>query len=146
MTFREFNLSMMKNPVLGKLLPLECRRTYPRLELEGGTLCASFVGFRAKPVSGGLEAHGPAYYLKITYPQCMVRSFVKFSADPRDGRLMTPRTPESIKALAESCDKVLEAYDGKAEDLERLTAEYNALLDQILEPEQLAALDKMARL
>ena len=79
MTFKELNLAVMRNPILGRLLPMECRKTYPRMELDGETLCACFVGFRMKPVPGGAEAQAPVYYLKITYPQCAVRAFVKIS-------------------------------------------------------------------
>lgn len=146
MTFREYNFAMMKNPVLGKLLPLECRRTYPRLELDGTALCASFVGFRMKPVQGGVEAQGPAYYLKITYPQCAVRAFVKFAGSNSDGHLMTPRMPEAIRSLAASCDEVLACFEENRDDLERILAQYNALLETMLEPEQLALLNKMSQL
>lgn len=85
MTFQAFHLSMMKHPVLGKLLPLECRRTYPVLTREGDALCAAFVGFRMRPAAGGAEAQAPAYYLKITYPQCALRAFVRFRRRARTG-------------------------------------------------------------
>lgn len=146
MTFKEYDLAIMKNPVLGKLLPLECRRTYPRLELDGTALCASFVGFRIKPVQGGIEAQEPAYYLKITYPQCAIRAFMKFTGNNPDRHLMKPRTPEAIQRLAASCDEVLACFEENRDDLERILAQYNALLETMLEPEQLALLNKMSQL
>lgn len=144
MTFREFNLVMMRDAILGKLLPLELRRTYPRLSLDGPVLCASFAGFRIAPEKNAVRAYPPAYYLKITYPQCALRSFEKLSAGADDpgGRLMTPRDPADIKRLAELCDQVLKLYDEKSGSLEPAIAAYNALLETILEPEQLTVLDR----
>ncbi len=146
MTFKEFNLSMTRHPVLGKLLPLECRRTYPRLELEGANLCASFAGFHIKPIQGGIEVQEPSYYLKITYPQCSVRAFVRFPGNTNRGHLMAPRSADIIQRLMISCDRVLACYDEGADDLDQVIADYNALLETVLEPEQSAILDKMARL
>lgn len=146
MTFKEFDLAIRKNPVLGKLLPLECRRTYPRLELDGTALCASFIGFRIKPVQGGIEAQKPAYYLQITYPQCAVRAFVKFTGSDPDGHLMTPQEPEAIRSLAASCDEALACFEENHEQLAQALARYNALLEPMLEPEQLALLNKMSQL
>lgn len=143
MTFKEFNLAVVRNPVLGRLLPLEYRRTYPRLQVKGETLCASFVGFRIKPAQTGVEVQPPAYYLKITYPQCAVRAFVKFSRRAGDAHLMTPQTPETIQRLSSLCDRVLQGYEEKADDLDETIAAYNALLDKVLEPEQRAVLRQM---
>lgn len=146
MTFKEFNLAVMRNPVLGRLLPMECRKTYPRLELDGETLCACFVGFRMKPVPGGAEAQAPVYYLKITYPRCAVRAFVKLSRRNSEAHRMTPQSPEMIQNLVSLCDRVLQEYEEKAGDLGETIAAYNGLLDKILEPEQLAVLNQMAAL
>lgn len=146
MTLRELNIAIMRDEILGKLLPLELRRTYPRFSLEGETLFASFAGFRAAPGQNAVRVFPPAYYLKITCPQCAMYSFERFSAgaDDSGGHLMTPRNPEDIKRLAEMCDKALELYAQKADGLETAISEYNALLKTILEPEQLAVLDKYA--
>lgn len=146
MTFREFNLSMMRHPVLGRLLPLECRRTYPRLEQEGKQLCASFVGFRMKPAPGGAEVLSPAYYLKVTYPGGAVRAFVKLPGADGPGHLMKAQTQQTIRDLAQGCDEVLRCFEEQREDLQAAAERYNALLDSVLEPEQLAVLNKMARL
>lgn len=146
MTFKEFNLAVMRNPVLGRLLPLEYRRTYPRLELEGETLCACFAGFRIKPVKTGVEVQPPAYYLKITYPQCAVRAFVKLSGSSAEAHLMAPQSPETMQNLASLCDRVLHEYEEKAEGLDRTIAAYNGLLETVLEPEQLAVLNRMTAL
>ena len=43
MTFREFNFAMIRDGILGKLLPLEIKRSFPRLSLEDGKLCAAFI-------------------------------------------------------------------------------------------------------
>lgn len=146
MTFKEFNLAIMRNPVLGKLLPLECRRTYPRLELDGNKLYASFVGFRMRPDQTGVVAQSPAYYLKITYPQCAVCAFVKRSHRSAEAYRMTPQSKETILQLASLCDRVLQEYEEQAADLAETIAAYNALLDSVLEPEQLAVLNQMAAL
>lgn len=146
MTFGEFNLAIMRDPVLRRLLPLECRKTYPQFETEGSYLCASFVGFKMKPSPNGMEVYAPSYYLKITYPQCAVRSFVKFSVRSADKHLMCPQKEETLQALAELCDRVLQCYDEKANDISEAVNEYNALLKKILEREQLAVLDKMAHI
>lgn len=146
MTFREFNLAMMQHPVLGRLLPLECRKTYPRLETEGGKLYASFVGFRMKLTSDGAQALSPAYYLKVTYPSCAVRAFVKLPGANEKAHLMKPQTPETIRALAQSCDAVLRCFEETPEQLPEAAAVYNTLLNQVLEPEQLAVLEKMGQL
>lgn len=146
MTFKEFNLTMTGHPVLRKLLPLECRRTYPRLELEGADLCASFAGFHIKPVQGGIEVQEPSYYLKITYPQCSIRAFVRFPGNTQHGHLMARRSADVIQRLMASCDKVLAHFDEGTDDLDQVIAEYNALLETVLEPEQSIVLDKMSRL
>lgn len=146
MTFKEFHLAMVKHPVLGKLLPLECRRTYPLLTREGETLCAAFVGFRMRPAAGGAEAQAPAYYLKITYPQCAVRAYVRFRRPQPAWRPMTPQSPETIGRLAALCDQALDAWDNKSEAADGAIRDYGSLLRQVLEPEQLAALDGLARL
>lgn len=146
MTFKEYDLAIRRNPVLGMLLPLECRRTYPRLELDGTTLCASFIGFRTRPVQGGIEAQAPAYFLKITYPQCAIRAFVKFTGNDPDWHLMTPRTPEAIRSLAESCDDVLACFEENRYGLAQALMDYNDLLERMLEPEQFALLEKMSLL
>lgn len=142
MTFREFHLAIMRDPVLGKLLPLEVRRTYPRLSMEGSTLCAAFAGFKLIPAKNAV--YPPVYYLKITYPQCALYSFERLPAGAESPELhpMTPRNPEDVKRLAELCDRVLKRYDEKAEDLEAALTAYNALLEKLLEPEQLTVLDK----
>ena len=59
---------------------------------------------------------------------------------------MTPQSPETIQNLVPLCDRVLQEYEEKAGDLGETIAAYNGLLDKILEPEQLAVLDKMAAL
>ena len=143
MTFREFNLSLMRDPVLGSLLPLQLRRTYPRLSLEGETLCAAFAGFRIGQERGAVLAYPPAYYLRIAFPRRTLLAFERL-APAGDGRPMTPRTPEEVKALAELCDRVLALWEEGSEGLAEALSAYNALLDRVLEPEQLAVLDKFA--
>jgi len=147
MTILQFNQAMFRHELLGKLLPLELTRTYPRLTLEGGMLCASFVGYRIVPEKNAVTAFPPAYYLKITYPQCLLRSFevLPAGAEDKSGRRMTPQTRDEIKRLAELCDEVLKGFDEKADGLEQTIREYNALLETILEPEQLAVLAQFAR-
>ena len=146
MTFREYNLTIMKDAVLGKLLPLECRRTYPWFSLEGSTLCASFAGFRIAPGKHHVKVFPPIYYLKITYPQCAVQSFEKLSGkmDAENGKDMIARDPAEIMRLAELCDEVLLEFDNKSEGLAAVIAEYQALLESILEPEQLTVLKAKA--
>lgn len=139
MTFREFHLAIMHDPVLGKLLPLEIRRTYPRLSMEGPALCAAFAGFKLIP--GKNAVYPPVYYLKITYPQCTLYSFERLPAGAGP-HAMTPRDPEDVKRLAELCDQALRRYDEKAGDLKEALTAYNALLDKLLEPEQLVVLDQ----
>ena len=147
MTILQFNQAMFRHELLGKLLPLELTRTYPKLTLEGGVLCASFVGYRIAPKKDGVTAFPPAYYLKVTYPQCLLRSFevLPVEAGDKDGHLMMPRAREEIKRLVELCNGVLKGFDDKADGLEETIREYNALLETILEPEQLAVLNRFAR-
>ena len=57
---------------------------------------------------------------------------------------MMPRAREEIKRLAELCNEVLKGFDEKANGLEETMREYNALLETILEPEQLAVLERFA--
>lgn len=142
MSFREFNLAIMRDPMLGHLLPLEIRRSYPRLRMEGSALCAEFVGFKLVPAKAA--AYPPAYYLKITYPQCALQSFERLTAGPErpEPHPMTPRDPEDVKRLAELCDQALERYDEKADGLEAALTAYNTLLEKLLEPEQLAVLER----
>lgn len=146
MTILQFNQAMFRHELLGRLLPLELTRTYPRLTLEGGMLCASFVGYRIVPEKNAVTAYPPAYYLKVTYPQCVLRSFevLPVKAEDKSGCLMMPRAREEIKRLAELCNEVLKGFDEKANGLEQAMREYNALLETILEPEQLAVLERFA--
>ena len=58
---------------------------------------------------------------------------------------MTPRKREEIKRLAELCNEVLKRFDEKADGLEEAILEYHALLETILEPEQLAVLERFAQ-
>ena len=137
MTILQFNQAIFRHELLGKLLPLELTRTYPKLTLEGGVLCASFVGYRIAPKKDGVTAFPPAYYLKITYPQCLLRSFevLPVEAEAKGGHLMMPRTQEEIKRLVALCNEALKGFDDKADHLEQTIREYNALLETILEPE-----------
>ena len=147
MTILQFNQAMFRHELLGKLLPLELTTTYPRLTLEDGMLCASFVGYRIVPEKNAVTAFPPAYYLKVTYPQCSLRSFevLPVKAEDKSGHLMMPRAREEIKRLVELCNEVLKSFDEKADGLEQAIREYNALLETILEPEQLAVLESFAR-
>jgi len=143
MTFREFNLTILKDAILGTLLPLELRRTFPWFSLEGETLCMSFAGFRIAPARNAVKAFPPAYYLKITYPGCLLLSYEKLSAsEDITGGLMTPRAPEEIRRLTELCDHILELCDRGSDGLEPAVSEYNALLRTVLEPGQLAVLER----
>ena len=146
MTILQFNQTMFRHELLGKLLPLELTRTSPRLTLEGGMLCASFVGYRIAPKKNAVTAFPPAYYLKVTYPQCLLRSFevLPVEGEDKSGHLMMPRAREEIKRLVELCNEVLKGFEEKADDLEQSIREYNALLETILEPEQLAVLNRFA--
>ena len=99
-----------------------------------------------KPVEGGAEVQAPSFYLKLTVPGCAVRAFVKFSGRSGETHRITPQTPETIQTLASLCDRVLREFEENAAQLGETVAEYNALLDKILEPEQLEVLERMARL
>ena len=145
MTFREFNIAITRDPILGKLLPLQLRRTFPWLSVKGQNLCASFVGFRIVRDGVAVKAFDPAYYLKVTYPQCALQSYEKFPLSS-SSRIMTPHASEEITALAELCDTVLRLWDEKSADLEQTLSVYNAMLKTVLEPEQAAVLEKFADL
>lgn len=170
MTFKELNIAIMQDSILRTLLPMQCKRTYPRLESDGETLYASFVGFHMKGVSGGAEAEYPSYYLKIavqppkkidesrvkaemqaacpkrTAPNLSLRAFVKLSRPDFKAHLMTPAKAETIRELASLCDLVLAGYEENAENLTETVNAYNKLLDSVLEKEQLAVLNQMAAL
>ena len=145
MTFKEFNLKITRDDVLGKLLPLQIRRTYPRFTLDRGKLLAEFAGFRIVPAQRGVEAFPPVYYLKVSYPQCALEAFKKLPSTLSEGRIIEPRQPGEVQRLAALCDEVLAACDEQSERLEALIGEYNALLDSILEPEQRAVFDRFVR-
>jgi len=143
MTFREFNLTILKDAILGTLLPLELRRTFPLFSLEGETLCASFAGFRIASAQNAVRVFPPAYYLKITYPKRVLLSYEKLPVSKdTTGELMTPRSPKEIKRLTELCDHILELRDKGSDGLEQAVSEYNALLRTVLEPGQLAVLER----
>ena len=99
MTFREFNIAMIRDPILGKLLPLQLRRTFPWLSVEGENLFASFVGFRIVREGDAVKAFDPAYYVKIAYPKCTVQSYEKFPILSNSRRLRTTAgTPPTGKS------------------------------------------------
>ena len=147
MTFREFHLRIMRDEVLGRLLPLELRRTYPRFRLKDVDLLAAFVGFRVMPEINSVKISPPAYFLEITYPQCAVWSFEMFPSKigTETAGEMTPHKPEDIKRLAELCDNVLRLFDEKDDGLQSVLSEYDALLRELLEPEQVAVLEHCTR-
>ena len=148
MTLRDFNLRILRDEILGRLLPLELRRTDPLFRLDGEVLLAAFIGFRIKPEGNAVKLSPPAYYLEITYPQCTLQSFERlpFSQNPELSGQMTPRKPEDIKRLSVLCDEVLRLYDEKSGCLDAAIAEYHAQLMEILEPEQIAALERGRRI
>ena len=137
MTFREFHLRIMRDEVLGRLLPLELRRTYPRFRLKDGALLAAFVGFRVMPEINSV---------KIS-PPCAVWSFEMFPSKigTETAGEMTPHKPEDIKRLAKLCDNVLRLFDEKDDGLQSVLSEYDALLRELLEPEQVAVLEHCTR-
>lgn len=147
MTFREFNIAITRDPILGKLLPMQLRRTFPWLSVKEKNLCASFVGFRIVREGETVKAFDPAYYLKVTYPKCTLQSFEKLSLSS-NSRIMKPHASEEIKALAELCDTVLQLWNEKSADmeLEQALSVYNSMLKTILEPEQAAVLEKFVDL
>lgn len=145
MTFKEFQIKLVRDPMLGKLLPMNCKKTFPRFELVDQKLYVSFLGVQTKPVSEGMEVKEPTYYLRVLYPQCQIRSFVRFDGE-KASHLMSPLTSETMKELVTVCDEVLRQYDEKVPALAETVAQYNTLLDQVLEAEQLAVLNKMATL
>lgn len=142
MTFLEFDTSLIKDDVLGRLLPMQCKRTFPWLSLEQGVLCAAYVGFRALPAPGGPKALSPAYYLKITYPGRILRSYERLAVDQTGGEPMTPSTPETIQRLMSLCGRAFSLADEKGDGLEEVIAEYNRLLRSALEPKQQAVLER----
>mgnify|MGYP006988960817 CR=1 FL=1 len=148
MTLNELNRNIMRDEVLGKMLPMQIRRTYPRLTLKEGKLYAAFVGFQIKQSQNEVHFFPASYYLKISYPQCTLNTFVKLPGgkNDREGATLQPKRAEDIRKLAELCDEALNRYDAKAENLDDLLAEYNLLLKTILEPEQLAVLDRFGAL
>ncbi len=140
MTLKEFDISIRRNELLGMLLPLELRRTYPRFSLENGKLRASFAGFKLLLENGAVNAMPPAYRLEIGYPRCELLLYERLSPADKAAKPMTERVPEDVKRLAGLCDDVLSLFDSGSDKLEDTLAEYNALLENILEAEQLAAL------
>lgn len=142
MTFLEFDTSIMRDEVLGRLLPMQCKRTFPWLRLEEGVLCACYVGFRAVPAPGGAKAFPPAYYLKIAYPGRILRSYERLVPERTAGEPMTPSAPETIRRLMSLCGRAFALFDEKGEGLEAVLAEYNGLLRSALEPKQLAVLER----
>ena len=145
MTFKELQIKLLRDPIVGKLLPMACKKTFPRYELVDEKLYVSLLGAQVKPGSEGMQVKDPAYYLCLQYPQCRISRYICFEGE-KAVHLMTQRDPEVIKQLATLCDEVLRQYDEKAPELVQTVERYNALLNQVLEAEQLAVLDKMAAL
>lgn len=141
MTFKDFNIRITRDPILRKLLPLQLRRTFPWFRVEGTALCASFAGFRIVREGTAVKAFDPAYYLKVTYPQCALWSFERLPLSA-NSRIMAPHTPEEIESLAALCNTVLGLWDEASADLEPAILAYNARLMGILEPAQIAVLEK----
>lgn len=142
MTFKEFQISLVRDAVLGRMLPMECKKTFPRFEVVGNNLYASFLGIRMTMVDGTVEATAPIYYLKIAYPHNRVKTFVRFNAD-QQSHPMTNRDAAQLTQLVELGDRILKLRDEKSDELAKVVDEYNTLLHQVLEEDQIAVLDKM---
>ena len=145
MTFKELQIKMLRDPVLGRLLPMECKKTFPRYELVEDKLYVSVLGVQAKPSDEGLMVKDPVYYLRLQYPQCRISRFVRLEGE-KESRLMTQRDGDVMKQLIGLCDEVMQQYDRQAPGLAQTIDRYNALLNQVLEKEQLAVLDRMSGL
>ncbi len=144
MTFQEWNIRLFRGPILGELIPMELKRTFPRFSVEEGQMCASFVGFRTNISDAEIKISKPRYYLKVTYPQGKIQSFERFSSID-----ITYHHPEScdsqaISNLRNLGDRVLRMFDEKSSDLESAISEYNSLLDTLLEADQLATIKQYA--
>lgn len=140
MEFKDFNVKILRNEALRKILPLEIIRTYPLFSLENDVLTASFVGYRVKRENGAVSAGKPVYYLKIAYPSCRLLSFDQFKTGSENTfSAIAPRDPEMIRQLPVLCTAVLDGYDEKAEDLNERIEKSNALVKSVLEPDQTEA-------
>lgn len=142
MTFKEFQVKLVRDPILGKLLPMECKKTLPRLVLTGEKLYISFLGVQTKPISEGMSVKDPAYYLRLQYPQCRIAAYIRFAGEKNE-HLMAQQERGVIKQLIDLFDNILLQYDEKSPELAQSVQQYNSILNQVLESEQLALLDKM---
>ncbi len=142
MKFQEWNISIFKSPILGKLIPLELKRTYPKFSIEDGELCASFVGFRVKIEEKTVKLSAPKYYLKVTYPKGKLQSFERFNPAEESYHIAKSCLPEDIKRMTGLCDNIIRLFDEKSSELETAIKDYNALMDNLLESDQLAVIER----
>ena len=145
MTFKEWNIRILSDKLLGGLLPMELRRTYPRLSVEDGKLCGEFIGLRTVRADSEVKAEA-RYYLKITYPQCRLLAYHRLSSGACTPHSLPSSAPEQIRQLASRCDDVLQSFDARSEDFAQKLTDYCAALEPALAPEQLTLLDRFAGL
>ena len=143
MNLTEWNAIVYRNEILRKLLPLEVRKTYPYFSLHGSELHVSYVGFLTRREGNSLKAFSPVYFLKLACPQCTLLSYEALEAPASDeGILMQTNNREQVQLLSERANAVLTSFEKHADTLPELISEYNALLESLLEENQLCVLKK----
>lgn len=145
MKFSEFNRSFLRDPILGKLLPMQLRRTYPRFSLENGELSLSFAGYPLERAENGLTAKAPRFFLRVSYPACKLLAFVRLPA-AEGGELLLPQSTETIERLTTLCDRVLDECDAGADTLAETVCAYHEVLGGVLTEQQRDVLDRFCAL
>ena len=163
MTIKEFNMTVMKDETLRRILPMEVRRTYPYLTLENGLLCASFVGFRVKPEEGKLRVSAPCYFLKIACPKrrelplellalmkdaqgklaapkLRLLAYVDLGTAERQDHIMEPKSRDDLMKLDALFTEALKRYQEGGEEVGKIIDASDAILKTVLEPDQLEAI------
>lgn len=138
MTLKEWNIKMMRDDTMHRILPLEWRKSYPYFTLEKNTLCLSFACFKTKPEQGQIRVYYPSCFLKVSYPDNKLLSFerISYGDDVPESHIMNPKEKESIEKLITLCDAVFKAFDESLEGLNEILSEYNKNLLDILETDQ----------
>lgn len=160
MTIKDFNIKIMRDETLRRILPLEAKRTYPYLTLEDSLLCASFIGFRVRPEEGKLRVSAPSYFLKIVCPKSRnappelsdfladgqgkiaepglrLLAYNDLKAAESQEHIMEPKSRDKLIKLDSLFSEAMKRFDEGNEGLEVVVDAYDGLLKTVLEPEQL---------
>lgn len=153
MKLREFIGKITASPASREIVPYNQNLLYPQFSVSRGQLCLHFIGHTAAVLEDGLLIGAPEVYLQVSYPQGEILGYqnLKYSpcfaeTDFTHTTLIPNRTPEERTRRREAMarletlgDAVLEA----GEELAGPLSDYRKMLAEVLEPEQMAAYDRL---